>query len=276
LKLGLVLSSLGGGPEAYAGAVGAAEESGLDSVWVPDHVLRVFGPVFDPLTTLAFLAGSTNRIRLGTGVLVLPYRHPVALANVTSTLDLLSNGRFVLGAGAGWNAAEFEALGMKVNERGRRTDEILKSLRELWSGEQSSFSGRFYSFEGVQIGTRPITPGGPPVLVGGKSEAALRRTLRFAQGWMGFRDDPDTIRGVRDALHRLGQEQDRDPEELEIGTTLNVKPPLTNEPGNSPEEVIEALGQLEEAGASFCALSLSPTTPESLAWVAEEVAPNIP
>jgi alkanesulfonate monooxygenase SsuD/methylene tetrahydromethanopterin reductase-like flavin-dependent oxidoreductase (luciferase family) len=101
MRLGLFLSSLGEGPEAYAGMVRAAEESGLDSVWVPDHVLKVFGPVLDPLTALAFLAGSTSRIELGTGVLVLPYRHPVPLANAASTLDVLSGGRFVLGAGAG-------------------------------------------------------------------------------------------------------------------------------------------------------------------------------
>lgn len=276
MRLGLFLSALGGGPEAYAGVVRAAEEAGLDSVWVPDHVLRVFGPVLDPLTALAFLAGSTSRIKLGTSVLVLPYRHPVALANVTSTLDVLSGGRFVLGAGAGWNAAEFEALGMSVGERGRRTDEILDCLQVLWSGEESSFSGRFYSFSDAQIGTSPTTPGGPPVLVGGKSEAALRRTLRFSNGWMGFRDDPDSIRRVRDGLHRLGQEQDRDPEELEIGTTLSVHAPNSKQPGKPNGAVVETLGRLNEAGASFCALSLSPTTRESLAWVAEEIAPNVP
>jgi probable F420-dependent oxidoreductase len=271
----LFLSLLGGGPEAYAGVVGAAEVAGLDSVWVPDHVLKVFGPVLDPLTVLAFLAGSTSRIKLGTGVLVLPYRHPVALANVASTLDVLSGGRFVLGAGAGWNAAEFEALGMGVGERGRRTDEILECLQRLWSKERSSFSGQFYSFNDAQIGTRPTTPGGPPVLVGGKSEAALRRTLRFSKGWMGFRDDPDSIRNVRYGLHRLGEELDRDPEELEMGTTLNVKSPTSDESKSSAEAAVETLGQLNEAGASFSALSLSPTTQEFLAWVAEDVAPNI-
>ena len=274
MKLGLFLSSLGGGHEAYAGVVRAAEEAGLDSVWVPDHVLRVFGPVLDPLTALAFLAGSTSRIKVGTSVLVLPYRHPVGLANVTSTLDVLSGGRFMLGAGAGWNAGEFEALGMSVRERGRRTDEILESLQRLWTGENSSFSGQYYAFQDAKIGTSPTTPGGPPVLVGGKSEAALRRTLRFANGWMGFRDDPDSIRRVRDGLHRLGQDRDR--EELEIGTTLDTRLSGSDESGISKEAMIETLGKLEEAGVTFCALSLSPMTRESLAWVAEEIAPNVP
>jgi probable F420-dependent oxidoreductase len=275
VRLGLFLSLLGGWPEAYAGVVGAAQVVGLDSVWVPDHVLKVFGPVLDPLTPLAFLAGSTSRTKLGTGVLVLPYRHPVVLANVASTLDVLSGGRFVLGAGAGWNAAEFEALGMGVGERGRRTDEILECLQSLWSGEKSSFSSRVYSFSDAQIGTRPHTPGGSQVLVGGNSEAALRRTLRFAKGWMGFRDDPHSIRRVRDDLHRLSQEQDRDPEELEIETTINIKPQAPNEPRDTAQELIESLGQLKEAGASFCALSLSTMTRESPAWVAEEIAPNV-
>jgi probable F420-dependent oxidoreductase len=272
MRLGLFLSSLGEVPEAYAGMVRAAEESGLDSVWVPDHVLKVFGPVLDPLTALAFLAGSTSRIELGTGVLVLPYRHPVPLANAASTLDVLSGGRFVLGAGAGWNAGEFEVLGMSVRERGRRTDEILESLQRLWTGERSSFSGQYYSFRDAEIGTRPHTPGGPPILIGGKSDAALRRTLRFSRGWMGFRDDPASIREVRKGLDVLGEELGRDPGRLEIGTTLDVKAPTS---GDSAEAVVESLGQLEEAGVSFCALSLSPMTQEALAWVVEEVASKV-
>jgi probable F420-dependent oxidoreductase len=276
VRLGLFLSSAGGGPEAYAGVVRAAEESGLDSVWVPDHVLKVFGPVLDPLMALAFLAGSTSRIELGTSVLVLPYRHPVPLANATSTLDVLSGGRFVLGAGAGWNAGEFEALGMHVRERGRRTDEILESLQQLWSGEKSSFSGRFYSFDNAEIGTRPHTPGGPPILVGGKSEAALRRTLRFARGWMGFRDVPGYIREIRDGLNQLSEQLDRDPAGLQIGTTLDARPPAPNQSKSSAEAVVDSLGQLKEAGLTFCALSLSPMTPEALAWIVEEVAPNAP
>jgi probable F420-dependent oxidoreductase len=275
VRLGLFLSSLGEGPETYTGMVRAAEESGLDSVWVPDHVLRVFGPVLDPLTALAFLAGSTSRMELGTGVLVLPYRHPVPLANAASTLDVLSGGRFVLGAGVGWNAGEFEALGMSVRERGRRTDEILESLQRLWTGERISFSGRFYSFRDAEIGTSPLTPGGPPVMIGGKSEAALRRTLRFARGWMGFRDDPTSISEVRRNLDLLGEDLGRDPGNLEIGTTLDVKVRTSGMPGDSPEAVVESLGQLQEAGVSFCALYLSPMTLETLAWVVEEVSPKV-
>jgi probable F420-dependent oxidoreductase len=273
VRLGLFLSSPGEGPEAYAAIVRAAEESGLDSVWVPDHVLKVFGPVLDPLTALAFLAGSTSRIELGTGVLVLPYRHPVPLANAASTLDVLSGGRFVLGAGIGWNAGEFEALGMSVRERGGRTDEILEGLQRLWTGERSSFSGRFYSFRDAEIGTLPYTQGGPSVLIGGKSEAALRRTLRFARGWMGFRDDPASIRGVREGLDVLGEEFGRDPGGLEIGTTMDVKI-SSGASGRPAEAVVESLGRLEEAGVSFCALSLSPMTRETLAWIVEEVAPQ--
>jgi probable F420-dependent oxidoreductase len=275
VRLGLCVSSLGESPEAYAGMVRAAEGSGLDSVWVPDHVLKVFGPVLDPLTALAFLAGSTSRIELGTGVLVLPYRHPLPLANNASTLDVLSGGRFVLGAGIGWNAREFEALGMNVSERGRRMDEILESLQRLWTGERASFSGRFYSFRDAEIGTRPHTQGGPPILIGGKSEAALHRTLRFARGWMGFRDDPASIREVRMGLDLLGEEYGTDTGRLEFGTTMDVKVPTSGKQGDSPEAVVERLGQLQEAGVSFCALSLSPMSLETLAWVAEEVAPKV-
>ncbi len=227
--------------------VGAAERAGLDSVWVPDHVLRVFGPVLDPLTALAFLAGSTSRIKLGTGVLVLPYRHPVPLANAASTLDVLSGGRFVLGAG--WlNAGEFEALGMNVRERGRRTGEVLECLQRLWSGEKCSFSGRYYSFEDAKIGARPHTPGGPPVLVGGKSEAALERTMRYSEGWMGFGDGPEAIRDVRKSLYRLGDDLGRDPGNLEIGTTLDVNAPATDQQGDTADAVVETLGRLKKPG----------------------------
>lgn len=117
MRLGLFLPSSGRDPEALSSLAREAERLGFDSLWVPDHVLKVFGPILDPLTTLVFPAGSTERIRLGTSVLVLPYRHPVSLANAVSSLDVLSGGRLVLGVGAGWNAGEFAALGMSVRER---------------------------------------------------------------------------------------------------------------------------------------------------------------
>ncbi len=266
MRLGLFLSSVRG-PEEAATVAREAEGLGFHSIWVPDHVLRVFGPLLDPLTLLGFLAGVTNHITLGTGILVLPYRHPVVLANVASSLDVLSSGRLVLGVGAGWNAGEFDALGMDRRERGRRTDEGLETLKLLWSGRKVSYGGRFYSFRDAEIGTSPRTPGGPPVLVGGYSDRALRRTLRFGSGWMGFRDTPEQVEEVRERLARLANEHDRDPRGLEVGTTLDAD-------DQDAKSVADNLGRLSAAGVTFCALSLASASPESLAWVAEEVAPR--
>ena len=267
MRVGVFFADSDRSPEEIVSVAQEAERLGFDSLWVPDHVLKVFGPLPDPLTLLAFLAGITERIELGTAVLVLPYRHPVALANMLSSLDVLSNGRMTLGVGVGWNEKEFEALGMSKKERGRRTDEGLQVLEQFWSGQETSYEGRFYSFEDAEIGLKPQTPGGPPVLVGGYSEAAFERAVRFGAGWMGFKDDPEKITEVRERLIRLGKEMKRDLAELEVGTTLNVERRDAN-------SVADELVRLSDAGATFCALSLPTTNPETLAWAAEEIFPQ--
>ena len=267
MKVGVFFADSDRATEEVSATAREAERLGFDSLWVPDHVLKVFGPLPDPLTLLSFLAGSTGRIKLGTAVLVLPYRHPVVLANIASSLDVLSDGRLALGVGVGWNEGEFEALGMSKKERGRRTDESLEVLEQLWSGRQTNYEGRFYSFEGAEIGLRPLTPGGPPILVGGYSEAAFRRASRFGAGWMGVKDSPEKITEVREQLTRMGEESGRDPAGFEIGTTLNIGQ-------QDADKAADGLARLSEAGATFCALSLPATTPEALAWAAEEILPQ--
>ncbi len=267
MRVGIFFADSDRGPEEISAVGQEAERLGFDSLWVPDHVLKVFGLLPDPLMLLAFLAGQTERITLGTAVLVLPYRHPVVLANMLSSLDVLSNGRLTLGVGVGWKEGEFEALGMSKKERGRRTDEGLQVLEQLWSGEKTDYEGRFHSFEGAEIGLKPQTPGGPPVLIGGYSEAAFERTVKFGAGWMGFKDDPEKVTEVRKRLARLGEESERDPARLEIGTTLNVEQRDAN-------SVADELARLSEAGATYGALSLPSTDPETLAWAAEEVIPQ--
>jgi alkanesulfonate monooxygenase SsuD/methylene tetrahydromethanopterin reductase-like flavin-dependent oxidoreductase (luciferase family) len=121
LRLGVSLPSMGSppDPQRLASVAQEAERLDFDSVWVPNHVLRVFAPILDPLTTLSFVAGATQSIGLGTNVLITPYRHSVILANEAASLYVLSGGRFVLGVGAGWNEEEFSAFGISVHERGR-------------------------------------------------------------------------------------------------------------------------------------------------------------
>lgn len=267
MRVGIFFADSDRRPEEVSSVAQEAERLGFDSLWAPDHVLKVFGPLPDPLTLLAFLAGTTNHIKLGTAVLVLPYRHPVVLANMASSLDVLSDGRLTLGIGVGWNEGEFRALGMSKKERGRRTDEGLEVLEKLWSGRKTDYEGRFYSFEEAEISMKPRTPGGPTVLVGGYSDAAFRRSLRFGAGWIGFKDDPDRIAEIREQLIRMGEELGRDTTRLEIGTTLDVK----HRDANS---TADGLARLAEAGATSCALSLPSTDPEALAWAAEEVVPR--
>jgi probable F420-dependent oxidoreductase len=276
LRLGVSLPSMGSNPdpERLAMVAREAETQGFHSVWVPDHVLRVFGPILDPLTVVSFVAGVTERVGLGTNVLVVPYRHPLILANETASLDVLSGGRFILGVGVGWNEEEFSALGTSIRERGRRTDEALEAMKRLWAGGPATYEGRHYSFTGATLGTAPKTEGGPPILVGGYSDAALRRALRFGKKWGGFIDSPERIREVRQRLNRMAEGVERDPGELEIVTTFRMRV-STPETEDLVERVAGELLQLGEAGVDLCVLAVSPSTPETLSWVAEEVAPRV-
>lgn len=148
-----------------------AEDLGFDSLWVIDRVLRAEGLYgvswLEPLTFLAHIAACTRRVQIGTAALVLPHRHPVLLAKEVATLDYLTQGRFILGAGLGWYDKEFEALGTHLRERGERTDEILAALRRLLSGPHASFEGRYYRFQDVTIEPRPPRP--PPIWIAGGS-----------------------------------------------------------------------------------------------------------
>jgi probable F420-dependent oxidoreductase len=150
-----------------------AENHGFDSIWVTDHLLRARDMYsytwLEPLTTLAMVAGLTDRVRFGPGVLLLPLRHPVMLAKMAVTLQQLSKGRFVLGVGTGWFPREFEALGTTKSERGRRTDEVLELVRSLASGEAVTHRGTFFTLDDVHIEPSPVRV---PVWVGGGSQVA--------------------------------------------------------------------------------------------------------
>lgn len=178
-------------PEAVADLATGAEELGYASVWVSDHVLvprsRDFPPQhqLDALATLAYLAARTERIAIGTSVLVLPYRDPIPTAKALSTIDWLSGGRLVVGVGVGWLEAEFGALGVPFAERGARTDEAMRVLRNLWETETSSFEGRWNRYQGMASFPKsaPGREGTIPMLVGGNSQKAIERAARLGDGW---------------------------------------------------------------------------------------------
>ncbi len=183
-------------PDAAARIAALAERLGYDSLWAGEHVVvpspRVAPspmepdePILDPLVALAHLAAETERIKLGTGVIILPQRNPLVLAKQVASLDVLCGGRLILGLGVGYLEPEMTAIGVPMEGRGSRADEYLAAMRALWEDETPSYRGRHARFEGVDAHPRPVQR--PlPVVVGGHTRAAHRRAARHADGWYGF------------------------------------------------------------------------------------------
>jgi probable F420-dependent oxidoreductase len=200
-----------------------SEALGLDSLWVTDHVVvpepyrAMFGTtVYDPLSVLAFLAAVTQRVELGTAVLVIPYRDPVNVAKQLATIDNLSGGRLVFGTGAGWAREEFEALGVAYDERGPMTDEYLRAILELWTNPTPQFDGRYVSFRDVHAEPRPLRQPHPPVLVGGYSRKAIRRAVTLGQGWLpDGMSLPELARAIQ-FLRQTAEASGRDPASLSV------------------------------------------------------------
>ena len=171
-----------------------AEEMGWDAVLIPDHVVAMpatvqnYGPSWpDPCSLLAYLAGRTSRIRLGTSVIVLPYRHPLAEAKAVATVDQVSGGRFICGVGVGWDEDEFKALGVPFKERGQMADEYIRLMKAAWTSETVDFSGRYFNLANVGFAPRPVQQPHPPIWVGAAPSAItrppLRRTIALGDAW---------------------------------------------------------------------------------------------
>jgi probable F420-dependent oxidoreductase len=236
----------------------------------------------EPLAALSFVAARTERVRLGTSVLVLPYRNPVLVAAQAATMQVLSGDRLVLGVGTGWMREEFEALGIDPAERGARTDECMQVMRALWRDDPASFSGRFAEFDDVVLGIPP-RDAAPPLWVGGNTRPAMRRALRYGDGWHGFEVYPEEMPAVREQLAELGDEVGRDPDELELSVVRGMVPPGREEEsfipdrrnlGGSAAEMVERLGRYAEGGVSLVVIQVSllaPLMPECLEWFASEV-----
>lgn len=196
-----------------------AEDLGLDSIWMGEHVVlfdrQTFGypgskdgriPVppggglLDVTATFGFLAAATTTLRLGTGVALVPQRNPIYTAKEICTLDWLSGGRIDFGIGVGWNKEEVEICGYRWEDRGARCDEFIEVMRRLWTEPVVDFQGRWLRFETARLDPKPIQKPHPPIIVGGYAEAAYRRAARFGAGWYGFNREPA---GVTDHLRQL-------------------------------------------------------------------------
>ena len=199
-------------PELLDLVATGAEERGIGTIWVGEHVVlfpeyqshypyaedgRIPAPpgsgLLEPLVTLTYLAARTSTVRLGTAMLLLPQRNPVYVAKEVSTLDWLSGGRVDLGIGVGWLKEEFDALNVPWEHRGRRTDEYLEVLRTLWVDDTSSFHGETYDLPPCEMFPKPVQQPHPPLHIGGETPAALRRAATRAQGWHTFNRSPDEL-----------------------------------------------------------------------------------
>ncbi len=219
-------------PETAARVARAAEAAGFESLWGGEHVvlpdpqappspLAPGDRIVDPVVALTFLAAHTSRVRLGTGIIILPQRNPLVLAKELATLDVFSNGRLIFGVGVGYLEPEFRALGAPFEDRGRVTDEHLAAIRSIWTQPQPAFQGHFAAFERVQAHPQPVQKPTPPIVIGGHSPAAFRRAVEQGHGWYGFALDLAAATTCVDALREAGRRYARPAElpPLEISVT---------------------------------------------------------
>lgn len=208
----------------------AADDAGFDSIWVGDHVALprtvdsgISDPRLEALVTLTYLAAVTRRVRLGVGVLVLPQRHPVLLAKQLTSIDVLSAGRLTVGIGVGYVEPELHAFGVALAERRARTDEYLSAVLALWDEAAPDFAGTWVSFSGVVEEPLPVQLPRPPIVVGGHSDAALSRAIRFGDGWFGWDLDVDEMANTLGRLRTLGRTVQRPPTLRELEITVKPK-----------------------------------------------------
>ncbi len=248
VRIGVALPNYGplAGPEVLARLARLAEARGADGIWVSDHLVAPVGSesvypydrgpdrrpgrlgiieeFFECLVTLAFLAGQTERVRLGVSAYVVPYRNPVLTAKQVATLDALSGGRVVLAVGVGWLREEFAALDVPFAGRGARTDDYLAVCRALWTGGTATHDGPCYQLPPVRTGPRPAQRPHPPVWVAGNSHAALTRAARQGDGWHGIDLDPAELTAHAVRLRAACLEAGRDPGSVRV--TLRRSAPL--------------------------------------------------
>jgi probable F420-dependent oxidoreductase len=237
MKFGLMFVNAGpfAFPEMLTHLAQTAERVGVESLWTVEHVVIPVGyastypydpsgkiqapdqvPIPDPLVALGYVAAVTTRIRLATGIIILPQRHPLYVAKEVATLDVLSHGRVILGIGVGWLAEEFQALGIPFEERAARTAEMVRALRSLWKDEAEPFQGKFYRWPKVESHPKPVQKPGVPIVVGGHTELAARRAARYGDGFFpGVAEEPklkELLAIMRDECAKLG----RDPATIEV------------------------------------------------------------
>jgi probable F420-dependent oxidoreductase len=247
-----------------------AEDIGLESIWMGEHVAlfdrNTFGypgskdgriPVppgggmLDVVASFGFLAAATSRLRLGTGVALVPQRNPIYTAKEFCTLDWLTDGRIDFGIGVGWNKEEVEACGYRWEDRGARCDEFLEVMQRLWTEPVVDFAGKWVALQACRMDPKPIQKPHVPIIVGGYVDAAMRRAVRFGSGWYGFNRDPAATKVMLDRLDaafaKAGRKRGK---EFEIIITPPVSMPM------------EAMQDYAEVGVDRLVVNLGSQRPE--------------
>jgi probable F420-dependent oxidoreductase len=217
-------------PSTAAAVARAAESAGFESLWTGEHIVlpepqvppspvAAHTPFIDSAIALGFVAAHTSRVRLGTGIIILPQRNPVVLAKELASVDVLSNGRLIFGIGIGYLQPEFAAIGAPFDHKGARTEDFLGAMIALWSMDKPAYDGRFVSFKGINAMPRPVQKPHPEIVFGGHSKDAFSRAARLAKGWFGFALDFDGTAKCIDGLKRACNVAERRLEDLEVSIT---------------------------------------------------------
>ena len=291
-------------PTNFTKMAKTSEELGLDSLWCSSHIIMPpqveSGYVgipgakhpphwseqyWEPMTVLSYLAAQTSKLTLGTSVTVLPMHNPIEVAKQVAEVDQLTRGRFVFGVGVGWFSEEFGVLGQDFQTRGKRTDEALEMMQTLWTEEPASFNGEFFQFSDAHFAPKPVQQPHPPIWIGGKAGAALRRAARFGDAFHPVRPTYEKLIEDWAKVRELALGYGRNADSLELA----VKVPIifqNDAPGEGqyytqgrPEDMVESLQRFMEIGASHFVLDLVPETMENametMQRFAEEVMPKV-
>lgn len=286
MKIGVCLPNYG----PATGAAGirqvatAAEAAGYDSVWTTDHILvpeehaATFGQVIEVLVTLGYLAAVTERVSLGTSILVLPQRDPILVAKQATAVDQLSGGRLILGVGAGWMAGEYDNLGVDFKRRGRMMDEWIRLMRTLWTEPKPAFQGEWFQFAGTVFEPKPLQTGGPPLWIGGNSDAAMRRAATLGDAWHPGGLDPAALAEHATRLHQMAGGRS-------VTLTLRLVVALNGESkrqtterggrlrlGGPPSAIVDTLHEYAAAGLDHLVCYFDHVTAASLTEQVEQFA----
>jgi len=285
MRIGFFLPQMGtvANADTIAKVASRAEELQYNSLWVTERLLYPTNPktsyyggplpepykrVFDPLGALTFAAAHTKRVTLGTSVLDIPFYNPVLLARQLTTLDVLSGGRLRVGLGLGWSQDEYDATGAPPKTRGKRADEFIAVLKEIWTADPAEFHGKYFQLPKSIIHPKPVQKPHPPIYLAAFAPSALKRTARMADGWMPVGVTIDQLKSNSTQLKSLAKEAGRKPDELKIIARYNFS--ITQQPQGKERAFFSGtLAQIKDDIASFKAfgpdeLILDPTfSPDS-------------